>query len=142
MARLSSSWVSQKEADCYLYCDGSSFNTTVYPKLYAVLGTDTLPDIRDRFLEGSDTPGTVLEAGLPNITGSCYDIVSSVYSSQNNGAIKRSDFFIYDLQAGGGGTVEWMGIQSFNASWSNQIYGASNTVQPPAITVRYYIKAK
>ena len=41
MARLSSSWVSQKEADCYLYCDGSSFNTTVYPKLYAVLGTDT-----------------------------------------------------------------------------------------------------
>ena len=47
-----------------------------------------------------------------------------------------------DLQAGGGGTVEWMGIQSFNASWSNQIYGASNTVQPPAITVRYYIKAK
>lgn len=32
-------------------------------------------------------------------------------------------------------------IVSLDASRSNPIYGASTTVQPPSVTVRYFIKA-
>lgn len=33
--------------DGWLYCDGSTFDTNTYNKLYAVLGTDTLPTLAD-----------------------------------------------------------------------------------------------
>ena len=51
----------------WLECDGRTCSE--YHELCGVLGTSTVPDFRNRFLEGSTTPRTVLEAGLPNITG-------------------------------------------------------------------------
>jgi hypothetical protein len=41
---------------------------------------------------------------------------------------------------GGNGNITWQGWD-FDASRSNPIYGASNTVQPDALTARYIIKA-
>ena len=38
--------------DC-LVCDGSSFDGALYPDLAAVMGGNTLPDMRDRFLIGA-----------------------------------------------------------------------------------------
>ncbi len=38
----------------YLLCDGSSYNTTTYAALFAVLGTSTLPDFRGKFIRGYD----------------------------------------------------------------------------------------
>ncbi len=38
----------------YLLCDGSSYNTTTYASLFAVLGTSTLPDFRGYFVRGYD----------------------------------------------------------------------------------------
>lgn len=39
----------------YLACDGSTFNATDYPKLFALLGnTAVLPDFRGRFIRGVD----------------------------------------------------------------------------------------
>ena len=39
------------------------------------------------------------------------------------------------------GPAEWgYDALNFNASASNPIYGSSNTVQPPALTMRYIIK--
>lgn len=51
----------------WLECNGQS--CADYPALTAVLGKSTVPDYRGRFLETDTTPGTVKEAGLPNITG-------------------------------------------------------------------------
>ena len=51
----------------WLECNGQS--CAAYPALSAVLGKSTVPDYRGRFLETDTTPGTVKEAGLPNITG-------------------------------------------------------------------------
>ena len=51
----------------WLECNGQS--CAAYPALTAVLGKSTVPDYRGRFLETDTTPGTVKEAGLPNITG-------------------------------------------------------------------------
>ena len=38
----------------YLYCDGSTFDETAYPLLYAYLGTNVLPDFREFALVGAE----------------------------------------------------------------------------------------
>ena len=61
----------------WLLCDGSAVSRTNYAALYAVIGTTygagdgsttfNLPNLVDKFVEGSATAGTVKSAGLPNI---------------------------------------------------------------------------
>lgn len=36
----------------HLVCDGSTFDKALYPQLFGFLGSDTLPDLRDKFLRG------------------------------------------------------------------------------------------
>ena len=121
----------------WLDCNGQS--CAGYAELVSILGKSTVPDYRNRFLEGSATPGTIMEAGLPNITGT-FQGSSGFYHSFSNGAFSstRSD---YDDSAYLGNGKWRHPIFSFNASNSNPIYGKSTTVQPPAVTVRWLIKA-
>ena len=131
-------WASAKNPTdgTWLDCNGQS--CAGYAELVSVLGKSTVPDYRNRFLEGSATPGTIMEAGLPNITGT-FQGSSGFYHSFSNGAFSstRSD---YDNSAYLGSGHRHP-IFSFNASNSNSIYGKSTTVQPPAVTVRWLIKA-
>ena len=94
----------------------------------------------------SDThpAGTKLEAGLPNITGYAYTrgIVSDASTKQSvifddgaggafsvlNDVSEYTSFFDILTKNGKNNSAKL----SFNASTSNPIYGASNTVQPPA----------
>lgn len=41
-------WVSNSGVPPYLNCDGSTYSSTTYPALFAILGTTTLPDFRGR----------------------------------------------------------------------------------------------
>ena len=131
-------WASAKNPTdgTWLDCNGQS--CAGYTELISILGKSTVPDYRNRFLEGSATPGTIMEAGLPNITGT-FQGSSGFYHSFSNGAFSstRSD---YDNSAYLGSGHRHP-IFSFNASNSNSIYGKSTTVQPPAVTVRWLIKA-
>ena len=43
----------------WLECDGSPFDTTKYPELYAALGSGRLPDYKGQFLRG----GSAADAG-------------------------------------------------------------------------------
>ena len=116
----------------WLECDGRTCSE--YLELCGVLGTSTVPDFRNRFLEGSTTPRTVLEAGLPNITG---NFVAVFRGNPVSGAFS-------DLGSGGHtkARTDWDGQNIlFDASRCSSIYGRSSTVQPPAVTVRYLIKA-
>ena len=116
----------------WLECDGRTCSE--YLELCGVLGTSTVPDFRNRFLEGSTTPRTVLEAGLPNITGK---FVAVFYGNPVSGAFSN-------LGPGGHtkAKTDWDGQNIlFDASRCSSIYGRSSTVQPPAVTVRYLIKA-
>lgn len=132
-------WASAKNPTdgTWLDCNGQS--CAGYAELVSILGKSTVPDYRNRFLEGSATPGTIMEAGLPNITGT-FQGSSGFYHSFSNGAFTstRSD---YDDSAYLGNGKWRHPIFSFNASNSNPIYGKSTTVQPPAVTVRWLIKA-
>lgn len=99
-----------------------------------------MPDLRNRFLQGngSQVAGTVMNAGLPNITGTVGEI--AVHNQSCNGVFANSSMYLggyYDNYPRGN-----MANIVFNANKSNPIYGASNTVQPPAHVVRYLIRAR
>ena len=135
-------WASSKNPSdgTWLECNGQS--CAAYSELSAVLGKTTVPDYRGRFLEGNSIVGSIKKAGLPNITG--------ILNVPNGSAVAYPTYYAasggfycngratYGGNAGDGGVG---GRIYFDASRSNSIYGASTTVQPPSVTVRYFIKA-
>ena len=144
----------------YLPCNGATVSRTTYAKLFEAIGTTygagdgsttfALPNLTDRFIQGSGTAGMTKAAGVPNITGS---ILMKAPRDANNG-------FVSMLGQGQGALTNsdavdntWNGYLNYtvmgsttgqrllvDASKSNSAYGASTTVQPPALTMRYYIK--
>ena len=134
----------------FLKCDGAAVGRATYPELFAAIGTTygegdgettfNLPDLIRRFAEGSATPGTVKEAGLPNIAGG----VSLPGLSYGDGGNYDGALYYQNKGAKNGaqqsadiGRVD-IGI---DASRSNPTYGKSDTVQPPALTLLPCIKA-
>ena len=140
------SFAGQTAPHGYLLCDGASYKVADYPDLYEVIGNIyggntenfNIPNLVDKFIQGSTTSGEEKEAGLPNITGAFYHDTNAVLSL--SGA-----FFSYtggssrNLQNDAANSNS--GYVSFDASKSNAIYGNSDTVQPPALTMVYIIKA-
>ena len=134
--------------DGYLVCNGAKISRETYADLFAVIGTTygegdgsttfTLPNLIDKFAQGSTTVGTYKSAGLPNITGSIDNIIRYHSGISSTGAITGSN----------GGSSFPSGANEnnknthikFNASRSNSIYGNSTTVQPPAFTLLPCIK--
>ena len=123
----------------WLLCNGAAVSRTTYAALFAKIGTTfgagdgsttfNLPDFRGRTFWGAtdDQPlGSVIEAGLPDHTHS----YTYRASSRDCGWADSSPMF-------------WQNTTTTNtgaASKSNPIYGASDTVQPPAISVNIFIK--
>ena len=132
----------------YLKADGAAVGRETYPDLFAAIGTTfgegdgsstfNLPDLIDRFAQGSNTPGQKLLAGLPNIDGEILQV-----GVQTN--LNATGAFFDGVPSSGtynghnGNTTNRQ--LKFDASRSNPIYGASNTVQPPALTLLPCIKA-
>lgn len=128
----------------YIHCNGAAVNRTTYVNLFNKIGTTygagngsttfNLPNTVARFLEGGIGAGTYYKAGLPNITGniSAFRVsISGAFKGSNN--TNRYDGWNDNED-------EYAVSTSFDASRSNSIYGASTTVQPPAMTVIYCIK--
>ncbi len=128
-----------------LLCNGQAINVDDYPELVAALGTNVLPNLNGRVLQGAETAGEYKEAGLPNIDGNISSSWGSFIWQQNSGVgafkhkpdSQRKYNNVYDNSVAQAPTAA-AGLV-LNASLSNPIYGASDTVQPPAYTVRYYI---
>lgn len=134
----------------WLLCDGSAVSRTDYANLYSVIGdtygagdgstTFNLPNLVDKFVEGSATSGTSKTAGLPNITGAFsvgYSFNITTPNPTNNAFTPESAGSVYST---GSNIVSGYGRAEFNASRSSSIYGNSTTVQPPALTMQYIIK--
>ncbi|ARQ45899.1 phage tail protein [Oxalobacter formigenes] len=127
----------------YLKADGAEVGRETYPELFSAIGTTfgegdgsttfNLPDLIDRFAQGGNTPGQKFEAGLPNIEGGFYSpqvgSPSGAYSTSGTGFHWAASSYLNS------------NTLTFNASRSNPIYGASNTVQPPALILLPCIKA-
>lgn len=100
----------------------------------------TLPNATGRVLQGGEQVRSV-EAGLPNVTGDIGPISETFTNAANNekGALYKSTNAPYsetyrDSDTSNGGTL------SLDASRSNNIYGSSDTVQPPALAMIAQIK--
>ncbi len=134
----------------YLLCNGSAVSRAEYEKLFAAIGTTygagdgsstfNLPDLRNRALWGASTThplGKVIAPGLPNISG--YLTAYSYAAGGGSGAFASSINVSNRLASGTASNFNHINV-TFQASKSNSIYGASNTVQPPALAVNFFIK--
>ena len=148
----------------YLKADGSAVGRQTYPELFAAIGTVfgegdgvmtfNLPDLIDRFAQGNRTPGLKIEAGLPNITGRLDRSSSSNFQSafeymtpEEHLASVSGAFSSSEAITGFTGIADAVSNYyqlknlRFDASDANPVYGASNTVQPPALTLLPCIRA-
>lgn len=138
----------------YVKANGATVNRADYPRLVAFAtannlwttnpanepwkfgqgnGSTTmvLPNYVGRFIQGGDS-SAVKAAGLPNITGKTYSILSQLPSE--SGALAGSEKLPADTGLNAE-TIYAMKLRylEFNASRSNPIYGNSTTVQPPSL---------
>lgn len=109
---------------CGKFVYDSVNNTVRLPKITGIVeGTTDLTAL-----------GDLVEAGLPNITGS--------FTNENNGTVGATGAFYKtsgDRKDGRSGNDNYNDWYYFDASRSNSIYGNSTTVQPQTIKVLYYI---
>lgn len=129
--------------DGWLVCDGSAVSRTTYANLFAKIGTRhgagdgsttfNLPDMDARFLEGTtDTGqvGTKVEPGLPNIIGHVSSLASWV-GGEFDGVLIKYDGGNANISGGPGEAIG--ATVGFDAHNGNSSFGASETVQPPAL---------
>lgn len=82
---------------------------------------------------------TTIAAGLPNITGTLgRSCLFNWGADKESGALSVKTQSGYSAQDAGGSDSSSNRYIDFNASKSNSIYGASNTVQPPAYVVNVW----
>ena len=153
--------------DGYIKANGATVKASEYPRLLAwvqesnmtvsveqysqncskyvydrAADTLTLPNAIGRVLQGGETVKSV-EAGLPNITGSLKNIPQghSVFDAilVQSGALSTKTAKKYGV-TGSQSYSDWSDSIDFDASHSNPIYGASDTVQPPALSLVAQIK--
>lgn len=134
----------------FLACNGAAVSRTTYAALFSAIGTTygsgngsttfNLPAVEDnRFLEFSATRGSKRNAGLPNITGQTYSILTE--NPFSSGALTSGDVVPNNLGlAPDVNLANKLRYLLFNASNSNSTYGSSTTVQPKSLTVRAIIK--
>ena len=121
------------------YPVGSVFiGTTATCPLAAIKGTWTLVS-GGRVLQGASSghsAGTTINAGLPNITGSCNAIKKSGTAQVVEGAFTATNAASGGTYSGSASSREF--TLNIDASQSSSIYGASDTVQPPAYVVNIW----
>lgn len=133
----------------WLRCDGSTYNISEYPALFAVIGTKyggdgkttfAVPNQHRKFREGTTTDSEVgqsVSAGLPNITGqetSKWGLINATFS----GALYPVKSSANHIGEGGGNSVYVFGI---DASRSSSLYGKSATAQPESLRFLPCIKS-
>lgn len=136
--------------DGFLLCNGQEVAIADYFELYTVIGSLAecqsknegmfkVPDLRDRFLEGANgNLGKRIEAGLPNITGNMNSMMTDSGGSFSGAFYSNGKPRTRGWQGNDYDEIRHIG---FDASrMPNSLYGKSNTVQPPALTVNYVIK--
>ena len=130
----------------YLLCNGAEVSREDFADLYAAIGikygagdgetTFNLPNLVNRFIQGASATnvGATIEAGAPNITGCMGN--TDEHSSSSTEAFYRSGTSGKLQNADGAPDPDVY----FNASRSSGVYGASSTIQPPAVAMYIVIK--
>lgn len=144
----------------YLICNGAAVSRTTYANLFTIIGTTygegdgsttfNLPNLTNKFIMGSSTAGTSKAAGLPNINGT-FVLRRGGSSGTTSLRMTSSGAFSADTTNTTTSNIIWNATTyssaivgtnfTFKASRSSSIYkDGVTTVQPPALTMRFYIK--
>ena len=137
-----------------LLADGAEISRSMYPdlnELYAAAGypwgdgdgstTFNLPNLIRKFPEGADVAGGYHDPGLPNITGTGYDAdgeaasITAVWSGAFSADLLLPSAYGWNSTGGSQGVSSI----SFDASRSSDVYGNSDTVQPPSALLLPYV---
>lgn len=133
----------------WLLCNGQEVSRTTYSALFSAIGTTygagdesttfNVPDFRNRTFWGGDTTnvGAEISAGLPDAEGTL-----SLNGADWTGTSGMCSV-LPDIVNKQGATGSWYNSTNtvkVKLSAGNSIYGASDTVQPPAIQVPFIIK--
>ena len=135
----------------FLLCNGGTIQRSQYPNLVGPLGsvpscagdgstTLVLPNLNDRFIEFSTTLskiGTLVEPGLPNITGSTTDryLATGADFSASGAYVKVQTASRMRGEEASGWKIH------FDANGSSGVYGGSSTVQPSSLRLLPCIKS-
>lgn len=134
------------EHEYLLPLDGQTIDGNTYKRLVDYLGTNVLPNLNGRYLRADTTPGTMVEAGLPNITGNFSGV--AWYSNISNGqTLYNGCISLTRVDDGVATSSSMQGVSGafrntsirLSASQSSAVYGKSDTVKPLTYTVRAYI---
>ena len=139
----------------FMICNGDEISRSKYNKLFTLIGitygegdgetTFNLPNLTGKFLEGAlNNFGQYINPGLPNITGGLEKMnnnTSAPYWNTKSGAFysKNIGQQYYWSTPNNTNNDQIFNI-FFDASLCSPIYGASTTVQPPALTMNYIIR--
>lgn len=132
--------------DGFLLCDGSAISRTLYPELFAAIGTTygagdgsttfNLPNFINRTFWGGSSSGAYLSGTLPNITGGITDLkvsTDTVYSGGIYAASTRNVGY-------GGNYSARLDHTIWDASRSSSTYQDGALVRPESVQTRIYIK--
>lgn len=136
--------------DGWLICNGSSFSSSEYPRLYAHLGTTVLPNFTDRFpigagnksvgSSGGSSTKTITEANMPSHRHDITHSHTARLASNAGGA--------YGVAKTGANDTTVQQSQSNLISWSSSQYsgftggGTAMDVMNPWRAVNFIIRAK
>lgn len=143
----------------WLVCNGAEVLISDYPALYNAIGKlflpkDVpdppgmffLPDLMGKVPWGSTSVGTVIAAGAPDVTGhfsATDNVCLNGYANKDTPKVFANNDGCFSFIDGSGGRALVNVIEvgnyadnrrvTFSASKSNNVYGNSDTVQPPAL---------
>lgn len=127
----------------WAWCQNNSLTTSNQSSNPQLFGTGdgsttfNIPNFIDKVLQGGSAV-TSKNAGLPNIVGEADYIIGHKSNTSVEGAMASSIMTGTGTWGGDGSLRPWN--LAFKASDYNTIYGASDTVQPPAIVLIPQIK--
>ena len=137
----------------WLLANGASVLRSQYNKLFALIGTKfgavdeahfNLPNLHHRFIEGTTSlseVGSYVEAGLPNSWGTLPWLSATTTDSTNVGQgnihWEKGNSTKGSIRKEPTGT---MYDPRIDLSWSNSLFGSSETVQPAGLYVQMLIR--
>lgn len=132
----------------FLLCNGQEVSRVTYARLFSVIGekfgagdgvtTFQVPNLVEKFIEGTESSvGQTLDAGLPNITARMNGMMTD-----SGGGFSGAVYVTGKPRIRGWSSADYDEIRNlaFDASIGSDVYGKSNTVQPPAVKMLLIIK--
>ena len=145
-------WPGDTPPEGAIVADGRELNRTTYKGLFNIYCTKygagdgsttfNVPDLDGRFIELTTDAGSVgqfVEPGLPNISGGFSNGYRGMVGTAT-GAFGHPEPWKKFIDWGSAGSVSAYDGAGFDASWSNKLFGQSQSVQPASMRTLVCIK--